>query len=481
VSQDEERLTGTEAALDTLDAPDTADSLIRALAEAPRPAVPLLSTVEHDVDERHPAGAGSLRAMDRAKAAIPAPGTIIDGRYVLDRELGSGGMGVVFAARNIHTQKAVALKLLLVPPDSGGRSIERTARFLREARAAGRVRHPNVVDMIDVGGDPGQPYLVMELLHGRSLWTHMQERRLSQAEVLEIMLSAMRGVAEAHRQGVIHRDLKPDNIFLAELGDGTRVTKVLDFGVSRITERAGDSHPTTLTRAGHVIGTPSYMPLEQLRGNADVDARADVYSLGVVLYEALAGKRPFDAQNEHDLGIKMATESPTPLSTYLKQVEPTLEAAVMRALARKPADRYRDVEAFIAALEAHRSHPHPGRQRLLRTLVAALAVVVLLGGLLWWTQSGQRANEASLAPVLAPPKAERTHATPPPTRVIEPKKPSTTEAPPVAARPVVEATPAPALPRARDGKPRLVRPSKPPSALGPAPARPATKLLPDEF
>jgi serine/threonine-protein kinase len=286
-------------------------------------------------------------------APLPQLGDVVGGRYELTEVLGTGGMGAVFAATHQGTGREVAIKVLL-PSDRGHRSKrDRLARFVREAKAAGRIRHPNVVDVYDVEGDADPPYIVMERLHGHSLWQRVKSGPMEPEEAVRVLLAAMRGVSEAQRQGVIHRDLKPDNIFLATVPDANEpIPKVLDFGVSRIISREeNEARPTTLTRSGYILGTPSYMPLEQLRGQADIDARADVYALGVILYEALCAKRPYEAHNDHELVIRMATEPPIPLRTKAPNVDAALSSIVMKALAREATDRHQDVDSFAQALE----------------------------------------------------------------------------------------------------------------------------------
>jgi serine/threonine protein kinase len=407
-------------------------------------------------------------------------GAIFDGRYVLESVLGSGGMGIVFAARNLRTEKKVALKYLTAPRQGRTRASERrAARFLREAQAAGRVRHPNVVDMIDVGGDPAHPYLVMELLQGKSLHARMQQGPLGLTEAISILLSAMHGVSEAHRQGVIHRDIKPENIFLSESADGGVVPKVLDFGVSRITESTADEHPTTLTQAGNVIGTPSYMPLEQLRGKSDVDARADVYSLGVVLYEALSGRRPFEAQNAHDLAIKMATEAPARLVLRDGSVNAQLEGVVLRALERSPEDRYPSVEAFALALSNYRRARRPHTRAIALTAALLFAAACLS----WWSH---RALEHAAPEVSAkqPDKQSLENASLPALTVDDGTQRARSTLPvPGGAREQPELLPMapPAQRRARVREPSSPRAPAPVAPPSPAPIERAKTLLPDDF
>lgn len=284
--------------------------------------------------------------------AAPEVGDVVDGRYLIESVLGEGGMGIVFGARNLPTGREVALKYMIMRERSSRRErIARARRFVREAKAAGCIRHENVVDVFDAGGHPEAPYLVMERLHGQSLAERMRRGAMDQEDATAIVLEAARGVAAAHRQGVVHRDLKPENIFLARpaLGEGAPSAKVLDFGVSLIlspTEPLG-----TITRAGGVVGTPTYMPLEQLRGDREIDPRVDVYALGVILYEALCARRPYAARTLHDLVLQMVDGQPEPVRQHRPDVNPRLEAIVMRCLAKDPRHRYRDASELVDALE----------------------------------------------------------------------------------------------------------------------------------
>ncbi|HEU4533914.1 MAG TPA: serine/threonine-protein kinase, partial [Polyangiaceae bacterium] len=225
-------------------------------------------------------------------AFAPAPGEVVGGRYRLERLLGSGGMGAVWAATHLVTRRAVALKMLRAL--DGARPEERR-RLLREAQAASAVEHPNVVRVLDAFEADGAPALVMDLLTGESLAQRLaREGRLSLGEAAVVLRPVVAAVAAAHRAGVVHRDLKPANVFLAAGSGGGPDVRVLDFGVAKLLERpGGDAHSGSLTRTGEVVGTPFYMSPEQFYGEPDVDPRADVWALGVVLYECLAGRRPF--------------------------------------------------------------------------------------------------------------------------------------------------------------------------------------------
>jgi len=278
---------------------------------------------------------------------MPKPGDLVAGKYVVDQLLGEGGMGAVFAATHRFTGKQVALKWML--PELA-RDEDAVHRFMREAQAAGRINHPNVVDVYDVGQHEDSFFLVMELLRGEPLTSALSRRDLTVREVLDLLLRAMRGVAAAHRQGVVHRDLKPDNIFLAYEEDGVRrEPKVLDFGISKVSNE-GQINPR-LTRTGAVVGTPYYMSPEQIRGSDNLDRRADVYAFGVILYEALTGQVPFIADTYGALVLEIATGTPKSPSELVAGLPIELSRVVMRAMARNAPDRFPDMEALIQALE----------------------------------------------------------------------------------------------------------------------------------
>jgi serine/threonine protein kinase len=276
------------------------------------------------------------------------PGTEIDGgKYRVLRLLGQGGMGSVFEAEHRDTKKRVAVKCLhpVLATDP-----EIAERLVREAQATARVRHPNVVDVYDVGRDGELVYLVMQYLEGETLTQMILRRDVPVHAMIALLLPAIRGVAAAHKQGVIHRDLKPDNIFLAREGDASRpIPKVLDFGISKLVVRGTDQR--TLTRSGVAVGTPSYMSYEQLTGESDIDERADVYAFGVILYEALTGKVPYDADTFTELVIRFANSSP-PLPKTLRPDLPTsLSRVVMWALAKDRRDRISTMDALALELE----------------------------------------------------------------------------------------------------------------------------------
>jgi eukaryotic-like serine/threonine-protein kinase len=277
-----------------------------------------------------------------------APGTELDGgKYRVRRPLGHGGVGAVFEAENTRTNKRVAIKCIQPAQCSDPESAE---RLLREAQATSRIRHPNVVDVYDVGREADLVFLVMEYLEGEPLSYVLARRTLPMHRLIALLLPAMRGVAEAHRQGVVHRDIKPENIFLAKQADTPElVPKVLDFGISKLESRGSDLR--ALTQAGHAIGTPRYMSYEQLTGAETIDGRTDIYAFGVILYEALTGRVPYDADTFSELLVKLSVQPITPPLDLSKDVPKPLSNIVMWALERERAERISSMAALIRELE----------------------------------------------------------------------------------------------------------------------------------
>jgi eukaryotic-like serine/threonine-protein kinase len=287
-------------------------------------------------------------ASPAAGSALSRPrvGDVLGGKYEILRLIGEGGMGAVFEAENKITQKRVAIKWLHpeLSSESGA-----AARLVREAQAASRIRHSNVVDVYDVEREGSAIFLVMELLDGETLTHALLRRDLSVPALIALLLPAMRGVAAAHRQGVIHRDVKPDNIFLArEDGSSEPVAKVLDFGISKLEERGRSQ--ASLTRTGSAVGTPFYMSYEQLSSDRAIDGRADVYAFGVILYEALTGRMPFEANSLPKLVVKIATQVPQPPKELCPELPESLSRLVLRTLARQREERPSSMEALIAEL-----------------------------------------------------------------------------------------------------------------------------------
>ncbi|MET0340338.1 MAG: serine/threonine-protein kinase [Polyangiales bacterium] len=270
---------------------------------------------------------------------------------MISRLLGRGGMGAVYVVEHRYTGKRLALKCLLPEHLEQPEFIE---RFLREAQAAGRIQHRNVVDVFDVGQDGELIYIVMELLEGKPLGELLRDDQLSLEEVLQIMLRAMEGVAAAHKEGIVHRDLKPDNIFVC-VGQSGRLDdpRVLDFGISKLE----DDVSKPLTRSGVMLGTPYYMAFEQINSQRDLDLRVDVYAMGVILYEAMSGQPPYAAESVGALAIRMMTAPPMPLGRLRPELPEGLTDVVMRAIARDREERFQSMQALVDALRPYANDP----------------------------------------------------------------------------------------------------------------------------
>ena len=261
-------------------------------------------------------------------------GEVLASKYRLEELLGSGGMGHVYRAVNQDVGRLVAIKVLRAEHAQNPQVVE---RFLREARAANLVRHPNVVDVLDVGRETaGAPFIVQELLEGEDL-AHLVERRggrLPLEEVVDILGPVIDAVAEAHARGVIHRDIKPENVFLAK-GPRAPIPKLLDFGISKVS-----APDLRATEVGVMMGTPAYMPPEQVRGARDANPQTDVWALGVMLFELISGRMPFDEGDAPALFVAIATRDAPTLLDIGAEVPPEISRVVARCLRRSPGERY---------------------------------------------------------------------------------------------------------------------------------------------
>jgi serine/threonine protein kinase len=282
-------------------------------------------------------------------SALPKPGDVVGGKYRVERLLGMGGMGAVFEGSHRVTDKRFAIKWLLTDAAAAEGGV---TRFMREAQVAGRFEHPNVVEVYDIGQEGDAFYMIMELLEGESLAERLTRvTRLPADEARAIVVPCMEGVAAAHAVGIIHRDLKPANVFLCKArGRHAEQPKVLDFGISKISSFGG-APDATLTMSGAVMGTPHYMAPEQMRAQK-MDRRVDVYAFGVMLYEVLSGRRPFEANTYADLVLQVMSETPKPLEKLVAGVPLGLASAVSRAMSRDPEARFATLEEFIHTIEA---------------------------------------------------------------------------------------------------------------------------------
>jgi len=276
-----------------------------------------------------------------------AVGQVVAQKYRVDRFIGQGGMGVVVAGFHLELDQPVAIKFLVA---EAGLETEGAERFRREARAAAKIHSEHVVRVFDVGLlEQRMPYMVMELLHGNDLEQELERRTsLPVAEAIGYVLQAIDAVAEAHSAGIVHRDLKPTNLFLAQRADGSRIVKVLDFGISK-SLGSGRSREVALTRTAAFVGSPLYMAPEQMRSARDVDARADVWALGAILYVMLTGQLPHPGNSLPEVCLAVMNNMPRPLTEFIA-APPGLDAILTKCLAKEPAHRYVSVAELAEQL-----------------------------------------------------------------------------------------------------------------------------------
>jgi serine/threonine-protein kinase len=277
--------------------------------------------------------------------SVGAPQQILSGKYRLERELGRGGMGSVWLAQHMTLCSPVAIKLI----DPGiAENPEALSRFLREAQSAASLRSPHVVQILDHGVDNGVPFIVMELLEGESLSARIErQHRLSPADTARILTQVCRAITRAHEAGVIHRDLKPDNIFLVR-NDEDEVAKVLDFGVAKASSH-GMGTAVGATRTGSVLGTPYYMSPEQAEGMKNIDGRSDLWSLGVIAWECLLGSRPFEAETLGGLLLAICARD-MPVPSTMGAVPAGFDAWFARACSRDVGGRFGSAKELAAEL-----------------------------------------------------------------------------------------------------------------------------------
>jgi serine/threonine-protein kinase len=459
-------------------------------------------------------------AGGRVNAAIRMSATAKQlGRYEILDELGRGAMGVVYKARDPIIDRVVALKTIdFALTGAAAESFEQ--RFFQEARAAGRLNHPNIVTIYDAGQADGVAYIAMEFLDGTSLRQLLDEPPpLGIARAVEVAGQVARGLAYAHEQGVIHRDIKPANIIVLR----NKRPKITDFGIARLSEADG--------RSGERAGSPKYMAPEQIRADATIDGRADLFSLGAVLYEMLTGRAPFTGETVHEIMEQVLGADPPPPGSVNARVPPELDAIVMRMLAKRPADRFPSArslfrelrrveerleerttreaadEAEVVAAVAPTSNdgdktlvlaaapaaPALRALRSTRRMVALVAAGLILAGLaliplrLQFSDANARRTEVAAAPppavidtvpapasgpaqpepppaIAPPPEPVKVAPPPPPKRVAAPHPPAKPPAP----KPVPAVAPPP---------PAQVAAAPPPKPAAPAAAQTAKLLL----
>lgn len=312
----------------------------------------------YPVGERFCGHDGAALLEETPSAPVPTVDLVgqMVGTYQLTRKIGEGGMGAVYEAVHPVLDRRIAMKIVHPPY---ARDPQVVARFFDEARALGKLRHPNIVEVYDLGqSEDGTVFLAMELLVGRDLRARLKEGALSVAEIRKVFLPIAEGLAAAHEKGIIHRDLKPENIFLCEGGG----VKILDFGVVKLTDRADGAFARTHT--GMIVGTPEYMSPEQAAGKKELDHRSDIYSFGLLLYEALSGHRPFEAESLFEiLTQQVQGVFPSPSERAGRPLDKTLEAVTMRCLAKDPKARYGSMTDVIHALTPAIPEKAPGADR----------------------------------------------------------------------------------------------------------------------
>ncbi|WP_438025315.1 serine/threonine-protein kinase [Sorangium sp. So ce233] len=288
-------------------------------------------------------------------------GHVIGDKYGVTAIIGEGGMGAVYEAEHLQIGRLVAVKVMHARETQQREAI---SRLEHEARVAGRIGHPNICEVYDIGRLPdGSPYLVMERLHGETLAQRIERCGVvPPGELIDIMLQVLSALVTAHERGIVHRDLKPENIFLSERAGMLPVAKLLDFGISQAS--GVDGAVMDLTRTGMVMGTPYYMAPEQARGDVELDHRLDLWAIGVILYEALTGQRPFVARNYNALLVQILTLWHRPVMELDPSIPPALSRLVDRALAKAREERFQSAREFQEALRRFRSQaPAPQRRR----------------------------------------------------------------------------------------------------------------------
>lgn len=278
-------------------------------------------------------------------------GQVIDGKYRITRLIGTGGMGGVYEGENVLIRRRVAIKVLHADSATNTDVIR---RFEREAQAAGEIGSDHILEVLDLGSlENGDRYMVMEFLDGETLAARLERhKQLTPGQIAPIARQFLTGLISAHAAGIIHRDLKPENIFILRSKAGRAdFVKLIDFGISKFS-RPFKEGEHRMTRANAVLGTPCYMSPEQARGASETDVRSDIYSCGVILYESVSGRLPFEGESFNDLMFKIALSEPQPLLDVVPSLDPDFCALIARAIARDPADRFASAQEFAESLDA---------------------------------------------------------------------------------------------------------------------------------
>ncbi|MEO8875672.1 MAG: serine/threonine-protein kinase [Polyangiaceae bacterium] len=293
----------------------------------------------------HPIDSGMT---EREKELLSLVGRTVSERYRITALIGTGGMGAVYEAEHLGIGRKVAIKFI---SRENARENTVASRFAREARAASAIESEHIVSVFDAGTDDGRPFIVMELLRGEDFGARL--RRLGKIppdDALHVIAQVLRGLADAHEAGIIHRDLKPDNVFLVEKRGDPSFVKIVDFGVSKMERPDGGTAPLALTARGTVVGTPYYMSPEQAQAAPDLDARADLFSVGAILFESLAGRPPHVGNTYEAVIVSICLNDSPELTTLVPGVSPALARFVSRALARDRKSRFSSARQMLVAL-----------------------------------------------------------------------------------------------------------------------------------
>lgn len=422
-------------------------------------------------------------AVSQAERFVLEPGTIVGGKYRIDGLLGTGGMGIVLSATHLELDAPVAIKVVR---DDFAANEAIVSRLLFEARAVARMQSVHVVRVLDVARLPnGAPYVVMEKLRGADMAALLERRgTIPVGEAIGYILQACEGLSEAHSIGIVHRDLKPENLFLAVRPEGV-VLKILDFGISKdLGSSIREERRTTLTKGGAAIGSPSYMAPEQIRAEPNLDARADIWSLGTILFELLTGRCPFEAETVALMYQKVLNEDPPSLLDFVPDAPRELNTIIRLCLQKDADDRFQTVQELIAALRGLGRPVVTPRPRQESGIVAIPAARVAREGVSLSVKLGLCATAVVLIAASvafwqlqlrgSPPRATRASSTTPHESRPAPPEPTELPATPpdiAETTPVVGPTPTTARPAPSLEKPEpSARPA--PATNWPAPRKP---------